>query len=261
MTDNNRNEEKLCSVAIKISGDSKIKLGTVYGEELLKATERGDIQTIRGIMSLSVDEGGPRLLRLFAEDKRGNSALHLAVIRGYKNIVEYLLEQGLRANMKNNDGKTSIDCAIDSRNQEIMEELKKCRFPDKYALCWMEYEFVSTKYEKFIYMYGTDNWMGGAICHNSECKYETGGLCFGISGLYPHRGFFAPALCQQCKEVVSVVPDDSGDTICEKCGKTVELYSPYIVHQPPFKSEINLICPKCGNKTLQFITESGATWD
>lgn len=246
----------------EMSGTDKIKLGTMYGERLLNAVEKGDIKTVKEIVSLPLEKGGPKLLCLIGEDKEGNSALHLAVAGGYKKIVLYLLEQGLRGNWKNNDGKTPKDFAIEKDYQEILGLIQKYKFPSR-EIVWMEYEYATVKYDNYIEMYGTDNWMCWATCHNPKCGYKSDSeeLRCGISGMHPSLyGFLVPALCRKCKAVVSVGLHDCS---CPKCGGKVKPLPPYPTYSEkglPAESEANLICPKCGQKTMQLQTING-TWD
>ncbi|MGB5013267.1 MAG: ankyrin repeat domain-containing protein, partial [Pyrinomonadaceae bacterium] len=51
--------------------------------------------------------------------------LHNAVSYSNKEAVELLIAKGADINAKNKDGKTPLQLAIDSKNKEIAELLKK----------------------------------------------------------------------------------------------------------------------------------------
>jgi len=69
---------------------NKIKFGEITGQKILQAAKRGDLEAIKRLMALPVEEGGLLLLRFLAKDENGNTALDLATINGHKDIVEYL---------------------------------------------------------------------------------------------------------------------------------------------------------------------------
>lgn len=60
-----------------------------------------------------------------SENRNGNIPLHVAVQKGYKEIVAFLLEQpGIQTDIKNNDDKNPLDLAESQNNQEIINVLE-----------------------------------------------------------------------------------------------------------------------------------------
>jgi len=53
----------------------------------------------------------------------GNTALHIAALQGYMNIVEILLDIGIDINSKNNNGNTALHVAAIHGNMNIVEIL------------------------------------------------------------------------------------------------------------------------------------------
>ena len=60
-----------------------------------------------------------------SKDDDGWTALMRASWRGYSEIVKYLVEKGADINIKNNDGKTTLDLAD---SEEIKEVLRKAGY-------------------------------------------------------------------------------------------------------------------------------------
>ncbi len=100
-----------------------IKFADYYGHKLLEAAVKGDIKLVKEIMSLPREKGGILLVRLTQKDESGNSALHLAVMGGNKEVIEYFVS-GNNMDAKNNDGKTPLDIAEENGNKEILKVLK-----------------------------------------------------------------------------------------------------------------------------------------
>lgn len=48
-------------------------------------------------------------------DKKGNSLLHTAVVKGHENIVKLLIEKGFDVNQKNKEGSPILTEAIHSK--------------------------------------------------------------------------------------------------------------------------------------------------
>ena len=70
-----------------------------------------------------------RVLRPYLDkrDENGNTCLHDAVIKGSCSLVNLLIRLGVGINAKNNDGKTPIDLASETKNSEI-ETLLEANF-------------------------------------------------------------------------------------------------------------------------------------
>jgi|JI8StandDraft_1071087.scaffolds.fasta_scaffold23517_2 ankyrin repeat protein len=82
----------------------------------LTAADTGDLTTIQKYKS----EGGDLNSK---EAKFGNSALHLASYRGHTEVVDYLLKNGLDANLRANDGITPLIAASTKGHIKIVQLL------------------------------------------------------------------------------------------------------------------------------------------
>lgn len=85
-------------------------------EDLLKATERGDLPAVKRLL---VQEGA----QVNAKNKDGDTALILAVRRGYRGTVQELLAKGAEVNVKNKDGHTALMFAAWRGDQGIVQDL------------------------------------------------------------------------------------------------------------------------------------------
>ena len=237
----------------EISGAEIIRLGTMQGEHLLRAAGKGDVQTVKEILSLPLQKGGPKWLRLTARDQEGNNALHLAVSRDNRKIASYLLEEGLWRGWKNDNGKTPSDLAIEKGFQDIADLIQKYKYPS-HEIGPMQYEYTYVKYYDYIKAYQAENWLCDVACHNPACGYKSR-FHGGMSHLQPDSGFFIPALCEKCKQVVRTPPEEDY-RLCGVCGGRVKLYPPYSARD---KSP-RVTCPSCGEETLEFEPNCG-NWD
>jgi uncharacterized protein len=59
------------------------------------------------------------------KDKKGNTPLMLAVIKGDEAIVKLLAASGANISLKNNAGKTALDLARENNYQQIVKLLEK----------------------------------------------------------------------------------------------------------------------------------------
>ncbi len=84
--------------------------------ELLKAITKGDQGAVFGLLNLDIDIN-------FMEN--GQSPLHLAVAKGYPDIVRMLVNHGANLEALNDEGKTPIDVALDKRFIRSSEILYK----------------------------------------------------------------------------------------------------------------------------------------
>jgi len=115
-------EERLLNeIHENMDDEGLFKSGVLAGRELLARVKNGNLAGVKEIVSLPSEKAGLIFLRLIGKDSKGNYALHLAVEGGYKEIVEYLMEQGMVAvNAKNSEGKTPKDLAEENGNNEIL---------------------------------------------------------------------------------------------------------------------------------------------
>ena len=97
--------------------------GEYYGRQLLEAARQGNLCRVKEILELPADKGGLILLRLLSRDNANNSALHLAVMGGYTEVVEALLGAGVRPGSKNGLGQTEFDIADEVANEEVIDLL------------------------------------------------------------------------------------------------------------------------------------------
>lgn len=74
--------------------------------ELLSAISRGDQATVFALLDQDVEIN-------FSQD--GQTPLHLAVAKGYPDIVRMLVNSGANIHMLNEEGKTPIDIALEKR--------------------------------------------------------------------------------------------------------------------------------------------------
>jgi hypothetical protein len=64
------------------------KLGELTGQKIIQAVKGKNIEEIKRLMKLPVDEGGLILLRLTAKDKNGKTAKVLALDSENKEIID-----------------------------------------------------------------------------------------------------------------------------------------------------------------------------
>lgn len=105
--------------------EKRIERASQCGQAILRAAQEGNLPAIRRLRGLSYEEGGPLLLRLTAVDENGNSALHTAAELGYRDIVEYLLDQGMHGARKNKDGLTPTDLAMLNERPQLAHYIKR----------------------------------------------------------------------------------------------------------------------------------------
>lgn len=84
-------------------------------ETLLTAVESDNIATVRTLLNRGTE--------LNIKNNDGNTALHLAALRGYIAIVKILLEKGVEINAKNNWGETALYLATSKGDAATVQEL------------------------------------------------------------------------------------------------------------------------------------------
>lgn len=63
----------------------------------------------------------------YSKDDKGNTILHIAAQYGTVTMVDYLLEEGLEANLKNNSGLLPEKIAQKAKHKSVAKKLKKAR--------------------------------------------------------------------------------------------------------------------------------------
>ena len=79
---------------------------------LLVAADNGHV----GVVKLLLKEGADPSIRT----DKGDTALHLAMMRNYGEVVKLLLEQGVDTNIENDDHNTALHFAVDRNSREIV---------------------------------------------------------------------------------------------------------------------------------------------
>jgi hypothetical protein len=69
---------------------NKFKFGVLTGEKIIKAVKAGNVEEVKRLMNLSVDEGGLFLLRLTQKDESGKTAIQLSEEMNEKEIIAIL---------------------------------------------------------------------------------------------------------------------------------------------------------------------------
>ena len=79
----------------------------------------------REIVDLLIAKGADINATAGAGDGVGWTPLHEAAEGGHKKVVELLIQKGANINVKNGDGRTPMDLAIEHKNAEIADLLRK----------------------------------------------------------------------------------------------------------------------------------------
>ena len=56
-------------------------------------------------------------------DNQGRTPLHIACMKGYRNMVSFLLESGANPTVKMEGGLNCLELAVKSKQEDIVEEL------------------------------------------------------------------------------------------------------------------------------------------
>ncbi|KAH9496212.1 hypothetical protein Btru_010510, partial [Bulinus truncatus] len=81
--------------------------------EFLQAAATGNIDELSKLFS-----GG--ISNINAQDNFGNSALHLAAMRGHAVAAALLLQFGINSSLQNNAGQTAFDLAVDVKTRQVL---------------------------------------------------------------------------------------------------------------------------------------------
>ena len=86
-----------------------------YGEELIAASEKGHIEVIKILLETEIDVN--------YENKKGFTALTLAIKNGHIEVAKTLLRAGANINYKNGMGSEALTIAIKNRRTELIKIL------------------------------------------------------------------------------------------------------------------------------------------
>ena len=74
-----------------------------------------------------------RTVSMFASDSSRNTALHLAAMKGFKNIVKQLLDYNAPLLACNMEGKTPLELAIEMKHNEVAVVIIKKMEPGRFV--------------------------------------------------------------------------------------------------------------------------------
>jgi len=99
-------------------------MGSIFGrgaskDALSDAVRAGNVELIKAILQKDRSQ-------IDARDSFGSTALHAAVEKGNRRIVELLIQNGANVNAEDNNGRTPIYFAEVRQNGEMEELLRKC---------------------------------------------------------------------------------------------------------------------------------------
>jgi ankyrin repeat protein len=80
--------------------------------DICTASETGDADSVRGLLKRSPDLA-------YVQDKVGRMPIHLAAIRGHKNVVEVLLANKVDVNIKDKSGRTPLHWAAHDGHTDL----------------------------------------------------------------------------------------------------------------------------------------------
>ena len=80
------------------------------------AAEAGSLSNVKHLLLDDED-----LMR--ATDNKGRTALHIACVCGYRNIVSFLLESGYNPMAKMEGGLNCLEAAVESKQENVVQEL------------------------------------------------------------------------------------------------------------------------------------------
>jgi ankyrin repeat protein len=93
------------------------RAATVAGQDLLMATEAGDLEHMRALLAKRID--------MNATNAQGWTPLHVAAAGGNMDVVRLLLEHGADVNAASNIGATPMDNAVTySHSQAVIDLLR-----------------------------------------------------------------------------------------------------------------------------------------
>jgi len=88
----------------------------VWGAEIHDAAKKGDIERVEALLAETPEQ-------VNAKDENDETPLHLAVRRGYNEVIGLLLAQGADVNAKNEAGVTPLHTAVQEGYKEVVRLL------------------------------------------------------------------------------------------------------------------------------------------
>ena len=104
-------------------GFTPLVVAVIYDYEDDSFKEEEKLEIIKLLLEQKNEDGSLKVDINAKTTKKGNTALLLAVIRGYKYIVEKLIESGADINLKNGKGHTPLALAIRNADVEMVDLL------------------------------------------------------------------------------------------------------------------------------------------
>jgi ankyrin repeat protein len=87
-------------------------------QKLIDAARLGDLARVQQLLAQD------RTLINQKDERFGATPLHWAVLRGHRNVVEYLLAQGADRGAKNDSGETPLQVAVRAKRSELVSLLQ-----------------------------------------------------------------------------------------------------------------------------------------
>lgn len=76
-----------------------------------------------GADGANLDEHTSKSIDLNSQNRKGQTALHIAVNKGYANVARMLLRLGADPSLQDKEGDTSLHDAVTKRNDQLVEIL------------------------------------------------------------------------------------------------------------------------------------------
>ncbi|MCZ7603070.1 MAG: hypothetical protein M5R37_09380 [Melioribacteraceae bacterium] len=69
---------------------NEVKMSNLTGRKIIRAVKERNVDEVKKLLNLSLDDGGPLLFRLTVQDEEGKTALEIAKEEGYTEIITLL---------------------------------------------------------------------------------------------------------------------------------------------------------------------------
>jgi len=93
---------------------------------LMWAAERGLMATLMEILRCKPHalRTGGRNADPNMQDKQGSTAMHLAAMAGFKDIVELMANKGANMELRDNTGRTPLECLVEAEMEIMMDDME-----------------------------------------------------------------------------------------------------------------------------------------